>query len=229
MECFGHIVSLTQIQEPDAGFCFVLLQIRTAIGGKGEGHLVFTPCTDLILGIFRTDIPGIVLALVVQHRGNVLVFCLGFNGGYQLQANEQGIVRITFLTNGGVSGPLSNGHVMTFCGAATLGVANLFSIGFPTNLTQLLVDHVTGFCFGFLPLACSLAGLLFTLRGYNRRCCGSHSFGLFCQLLFSFLFFLLISNRHSLFFHRHDKGLVLVIPVTIGLHEPFTEAVCHLQ
>ena len=29
--------------------------------------------------------------------------------------------------------------------------------------------------------------------------------------------------------HRGDKCTVLIIPVSIGLHEPFTQTICHLK
>jgi hypothetical protein len=71
---------------------------------------------------------------------------------------------------------------------AALGVADLFGICFPADLTQLLVDHVAGFCFRLLTLTGCLIGLLFALRDNDRRRCSCGNFCLLGQLLFGFLF-----------------------------------------
>ena len=71
MQSLGGICSTTQIQIPDAGFGFDLLQIFTAIGSKNKGDFICTPLADNVVLMFSFNTLGIFLALVVNYRRNV--------------------------------------------------------------------------------------------------------------------------------------------------------------
>ena len=157
------------------------------------------------------------------------MFSLCFDDANQLQTDKKGVVRVAFVSNGGICGPLGNGNISSLGRTGTVGIAEFFGISFPANLAKLLVDHIAGFCLGFLPLACRFRSLLTASFLGNGICGGSLSLRFFRQSIFLCLFCGGIRNNRRSSLNRHNKGFVLIIPVTIGLHEPFTEAVCHLQ
>ena len=222
-----RVIRETQVKEPDTRFCFILLQIGAAIRGKGKGNLVIIPVADLILCILAADVAGIVLALVVNDRGNVLMDRLCLNRRHHLCVNEQCIIGIAAVTYGGIRRPLGNRHAAPLLRAYAFGMAQVFSISFPANFTQLLVDHVTGLCLGLETLAGGLLCLLFASVGIDLRRSGGGLFGLLNQLVFLTLFGGGV-NRLGLRL-RHDKGLALIVPVAVCLHEPLAQAVGHLQ
>ena len=116
-----HIGGFAKIQKPDTGLCFILLQVRSAIGGKGKRHFIAAPASHLVLGILNTNITGIVFPLIVDHGGNVLVFRFCLNDTDKLQTNKKGIIGAAMISHGGISGPLSYGKIPTFGWASAVG------------------------------------------------------------------------------------------------------------
>ena len=94
-----HIGGFPKIQKPDARLCSILFQIRPAIGGKGKRHFIAAPASHLVLGIVNTNITGIVFPLIVDHRGNVLVFCFCLNDTDKLQTNKKRIIGTAVISH----------------------------------------------------------------------------------------------------------------------------------
>ena len=97
VQSLGRVVRLAQVKEPNTRLRLVLSQIGSAVGGEGQRDLIFAPCADLILSVLRADAPGILLALEVNDRWDVLVDSLCLYGRHHLLADEQGIVSIAGL------------------------------------------------------------------------------------------------------------------------------------
>lgn len=97
-----------------------------AIGGEGKGNFVFSPTSNLIGLIHTSDAAGIVLALIVQHRGDVVVrrFCL--DNRRQMQSDKQRIVHPSPISSGGVRGQLGNGEVPALDGTCSFGIRQIF-------------------------------------------------------------------------------------------------------
>ena len=146
----------------------------------------------------------------------------------KLQTNKKSIIGAAMISHGGISGPLSYGKIPTFGWASAIRETQIFGIGLPAHLPELLVDDVACFCLGFLTLTGRLAGPLaaavfrnsFSLRSFFLGLLGQAGFGLFFRCLVHGL--LLLRGRHHEF-------MVLIIPVSIGLHEPFAQTMRHRQ
>ena len=144
-------------------------------------------------------------------------FCL--NDTDKLQTNKKSIIGAAMISHGGISGPLSYGKIPTFGWASAIRETQILSISLPAHLTELLVNNVARFCFCLLPLTgcpgCLLAAFFFC----DRTRSGSLFFRFFDQTFL--LCIVSICNILLLRVSRHHKRNCLIVPVTVGLHEPF--------
>ena len=173
----------------------------------------------MVPSILNTNITGIVFPLIVDHGGNVLVFCFCLNDTDKLQTDKKSVVGTAMISHGGISGPLSYGKIPTFGWASAIRETQILSISLPAHLTELLVNDVARFRFRLLPLTGCLCCLLATLFFCDRTRSGSLFFRLFDQTFL--LCIVSICNVLFLRVSRHHKRNRLIVPVTIGLHEPF--------
>ena len=174
MQSLGGIGSIAQIQAPDTGFGFNLLQILAAIGRKDKWDFICTPLADNVVLVLSFNALGIFLALVVNHRGNVDSCFLGFHNADKFKPNEQGVVRIAVFAHRRISGPFSNSKISPFLWTSSLGITQIIGVGFPAKFTELLVNQIAGFSLGkFHALGRSFT-LFCTFFGCLGRCCSRH-------------------------------------------------------
>ena len=228
LQCFWSIGSAAQIQIPYSGLGFNLFQILTAIGRKDEGNFISAPLVDNVLLVFGLDSLGVLLALMVNDRGNINSSLLGFYNANKLQTNKQSIICITVLAHCRVGRPLSNGKISAFLRPGSLGIAQIVGIGLPTKFAKLLVNQIAGFSLGkFHALGRSFT-LFCTFFGGFGGCRGGYRFDLLGER--SNLFFLLFDNRLIVrlgYIFRHDKSRGNISPVAIYLHEPNRKVIGH--
>ena len=161
-------------------------------------------------------------------RDCILVLRFRLNDTDKLQANKKGIISAAMISYGGISRPFGNRKIMALCGTSSLGETQILCVSFPAHLPKLLVDDVACFCLGFLtltgrqtgPLAAAIFGNSFSLCSFFLGLLGQAGFGLFFRCLVHGL---------CLLRSRHHEFMVLIIPVAIGLHEPFTQTMRHRQ
>ena len=148
--------------------------------------------------------------------------CLCLNCSNHLHINKQSIINIAPIADSRICGPFGNSHIVSFWRACPFGIAQLFCVGFPANFAELIINQITCFWFRFDPLACCLVRLLLSGFLFNNKGCRCCLFGFFYQLWFLGLFALLITAEVFRYFRWHNKRLVLIVPISIGLHKPFT-------
>ena len=228
LQSLGGICSTTQIQTPDTGFGFDLLQIFTAIGSKNKGDFICTPLADNVVLMFSFNTLGIFLALVVNYRRNVNSGFLCFHDAHELQSHKQSIICITVLADSRISGPLSNGKISPFLRTGSPGVTQIIGVGFPAEFTELLVNQIAGFSLGKIhALGCGFT-LFRTFLGCLGRCCGGYRIDLLGERSNFFFLFLddsLIVRLGHIF--GHDKFRGNISPVTVYLHEPDRKIIGH--
>ena len=91
-----------------------LLQIWSAVCCKSKRKLKFSPCTNLIFGIFFTDISRIIFPLIINYRWNILMFSFRLNNTDKFCSHKQRIICLAFFADSGICWPFSNRHVTTF-------------------------------------------------------------------------------------------------------------------
>ena len=154
---------------------------------------------------------------------------LCFNRCHQLIIYEQGIVRISLVADSRICRPFSNRNISALCRTSALRIAQMLCISFPADLSQLFVNQISCLSFRFNSLTCSLTSLFFTIFFSNNRCRSCYFRCRSNQLFFLFLFGLFINNNRFGLFRWHYKCFALIVPVTISLHKPFSQAICHLN
>ena len=157
------------------------------------------------------------------------MFRFRLNDPHKLQTNKKGIIGAAMVSHGGIRGPLSYGQIPAFGWASAVRIAQILRISLPAHLAELLIDDVACFCLGFLTLAGRLAGPFTAAVFGNCFRLGSFCLRLLGQTSFGFLFRRLVYGLCLLLRSRHHEFMVLIVPVTIGLHEPLTKTICHLQ
>ena len=227
LRCIG---SVAQIQIPDAGFGFDLLEILSAISRKDKRDFICSPLVDGVLLMFIFDSFSILLALMVNDRGNVNSGFFSFHNAHKLHPDKQGVICVTILTYSGVSRPLSNGKISTLLRPGSLRIAQSIGVSLPTKLAKLFVNQVASLCLGKLhALRCGFA-FLCTFLGGLGRCRGGYCLDLLgeCNNLFLLLFNDgLIVRLHHIF--RHDKRRGNISPVAIYFHEPNRKVIGHRE
>ena len=228
LQCFGSIGTAAQIQIPDTGLGLNLFQILPAIGSKNKWNFISAPLVDDVLLVFGLDSLGVLLALMVDNRGNVNSGFLGFHNTHELQPNKQGIICIAVFTHSRISRPLSDSNISAFLRTGSLGIAQIVGIGLPTEFAELLVNQIAGFSLGkFHALGRSFA-LFCTLLGGFGRCRSRYCFDLLGER--SNLFFLFFDDCLIVwlgYIFRHDKSRGNISPVAIYLHEPNRKVIGH--
>ena len=154
---------------------------------------------------------------------------LCFYSGNHTKVHEKSIIRISPIPHRGIGRPFRDGNATPFGWACPLGITQVFRVSLPTDLTKLLIDHVPCFRLRFHPLAGCFPRLFLSAFRIDLF----RSYGCFFSLFDQFFLFSLFRSL----FHRsflcgwfwHDKWLVLIIPVPVGLHKPFAKAVSHLK
>ena len=145
---------------------------------------------------------------------------------------KQCIICIAFFANSRICWPFSDRHVMTFRWSCAFCITDFLCIGFPAHLTQLFINHIASFNLRLLTLTCHFISLFQTNFLIYLLSLFSTGNSCFCKFFFFFFFLDFAQNDNLLcflfFLYRHNKILMLVIPVTISLHKPFRQAVCHL-
>lgn len=91
-----------------------LLQIWSAVCCKSKRKLKFSPCTNLIFGIFFTDISRIIFPLIINYRWNILMFSFRLNNTDKFCSHKQRIICLAFFADSGICWLFSNRHVTTF-------------------------------------------------------------------------------------------------------------------
>ena len=71
-------------------------------------------CTNLIFGIFFTDISRIIFPLIINYRWNILMFSFRLNNTDKFCSHKQRIICLAFFADSGICWPFSNRHVTTF-------------------------------------------------------------------------------------------------------------------
>ena len=157
------------------------------------------------------------------------MLCFRFNNSHHLQADKKSIVSPPTVSNSRICRPPGNRYIPPFGRAGSFGKTKIFSIRFPAHLSELLIDQEARLGFRALTLAGCLANALAAAVFGDRLCLGCFRFGLLRQAGFLLLFCGLVCCPHLLRGNGHHEFMMLIIPVTIGLHEPFTEAMSHRQ
>ena len=228
LQGLGCIGSAAQIQIPDAGFGFDLLEILSAIGRKGKRNFICSPLVDDVLLVFIFDSLSILLTLMVNDRGNVNSGFFSFHNAHELHPDKQGVICVTILTYSGVSRPLSNGKISTLLRPGSLRIAQSIGVSLPTKLAKLLVNQIAGFSLGKIhALGCGFT-LFRTFLGCLGRCCGGYRIDLLGERSNFFFLFLddsLIVRLGHIF--GHDKFRGNISPVTVYLHEPDRKIIGH--
>jgi len=96
----GSTGRCTHILKPDAGFLLILPDIGSAVGCKDKGYTEAAPLSDGIGQMILADMAGIVLALMVEHGGDILMNGLGFNDAHKTRPHKQGIVGKSLVAHG---------------------------------------------------------------------------------------------------------------------------------
>ena len=96
---------------------------------------------------------GVVLALMVEHRGNVLVAGLGLNDTHQPRARKQGIVGKAPVAHRGIRGPFGYGQIPSDLRSRAEGMTQGFGIRLPAHFSELFVNEITGFGFRHMAFA----------------------------------------------------------------------------
>ena len=105
----------------------------------------------------------IILALIINHRGDICHSFLGFNNANQLQTDKKSIVSVTVLADRRICSPFSNCKVFALLGACAFGITQICGIDFPAIFSELLVNQYPCFSFGQLHVLGSSNSLLRTL------------------------------------------------------------------
>ena len=71
-----------------------------------------------------------------EGGGDVDVFPLRLNGCHGSETAEKHVIR-----RAAFCGPFGDGHVLALLGAGALGIAELFGIGEPASLAELVIDQ----------------------------------------------------------------------------------------
>ena len=218
-----------QVQKPDAALGLKLAKVGLAVRREGEGDPVLAPGADLIGGILAADVTGIVLALVVDHGGDVLVRGFRLDDRHHLKVHKEDVVGEAPAADGRIGRPFGNGHAAALLRARAFGIAQVFRVRLPADLAKLLIDQVAGLGLGPDAPAGRFQGLFASGVGINLRRGRGGILGLFNKRLFFSLFLFGIGMDGSSGRFGHDKGPAFILPVAVGLHEPLAEAVGHLQ
>ena len=157
------------------------------------------------------------------------MLCLCLDDSHHMQPNKKSIIGSSIVSNRGICRPFSNRYIPPLSWASAFGKAQVFGICFPAHLPELLVDQEPRLSFRALTLAGRLADTLAAAVFGNRFCLGRFCLCLLCQAGFFLLLSCLVCCPRLLCGNGRHKLMMLIIPVTISLHKPFTEAVCHWQ
>ena len=215
------------VLKPDARAFLMLAKVGAAIGRKEKGHAKAAPLAHDVGQVLRADVAGVVLALMIEDGGNILVGGLGLDEAQQARARKKGIVGIAPAARGGIRGPFGNGQIAPGLRPYAAGMAQVFGIGLPAHLPELLINEIARLGFGDAArarrLGCAAATLLpgqgGGLSGARNRLIGK---GLVPPGVRG------PRGGRTRRLGRH-KGLRAVGRVAIGLEEPAAQAVRDLQ
>ena len=231
LQGFGSVRTDTKILEPDAGFCFDLFQIFSAVGGEDKGNLIRAPMIDDIFLMGRFNMLCVCLALKIQHTGDIGCGFLGFYDCHELKTDKQSIIGIAGAPVCGIGGPFGNGKVPALLGTGAFGVAVFVCVSLPAEAAELFVNEIAGLCLGKIHALRNgfrfLGAFLFALfRG------GSLNGGINLSRQSGNALFLLFDNGFIIgdcLFLGHNKGRRLKIPFAVNFHKPSCKVKCHFK
>ena len=119
--------------------------VGPAVGGKEKGHAETAPFAYGVGMMLLADMAGVVLALMVEHSGNVLVHGLGLNDAHQPRASKQGVVGKAPVAYRGIRGPFGYSQIPPGLRSYAEGMAQGFGIRLPTHFSELFVNEIPGF------------------------------------------------------------------------------------